>query len=246
MGLRFFSRLPTGDFAHEAPSLDRMAPALGLVSLLVGFGPAVVLAGGSWLGLSPLLAAVLAVAALVLATGAMAEDALADSFDGLWGGHDTARRLEIMHDSRHGTYGVSAMVLFLVARVAAVSSLVLVSPLAGAAMWLAAQVLARQSSIWLAFRLPPARADGAGRSAGAISAVRYGFGAGLAILLVLILAGPGAGLVGVIFGIFFAVLTVVLWSRLCMRKVNGFTGDLIGGVQALVEIAVLCAFILFI
>ncbi|MDB5623829.1 MAG: adenosylcobinamide-GDP ribazoletransferase, partial [Devosia sp.] len=118
MALRFFSRLPSGSSPHERPDLARIAPVLPLASLLIGAGPALILAAGAQ-AMPPMLAAALAVAALVLAGGAMAEDALADSADGLFGGHTVERRLEIMKDSRHGTYGVAALCLLLIMRVVA-------------------------------------------------------------------------------------------------------------------------------
>ena len=71
----------------------------------------------------PSLAPWAALAAAIVVTGAFHEDGLADTADGLGGGRDRARRLEIMRDSRVGTYGVVALVLVLGAQVAAVGAL---------------------------------------------------------------------------------------------------------------------------
>ena len=71
----------------------------------------------------PTLIVALAVAAMVIASGAMADDALADAMDGLFGGQTTERRLEIMKDSRHGTYGVAALALFILLRVTALGAM---------------------------------------------------------------------------------------------------------------------------
>src|SRR5690554_5047966 len=153
MALRFFSRLPTGDSPHRTPDIARMALALPFASLLIGLGPALLLVALAAAGLPPLLAATLAVAAAVLAGGAMAEDALADSADGLFGGGTPERRLEIMKDSRHGSYGVAALCLFIVLRVVGIGSVAAINPLAAGAIWLAAGVTARTGALWLASAL---------------------------------------------------------------------------------------------
>ncbi|MEM6390903.1 MAG: adenosylcobinamide-GDP ribazoletransferase, partial [Pseudomonadota bacterium] len=62
-------------------------------------------------GLSAGFAAALAMAGFALMTGALHEDGLADTADGLWGGRTPERRLEIMRDSRIGAYGVVALIL---------------------------------------------------------------------------------------------------------------------------------------
>src|SRR5690606_8872765 len=127
--LRFFSRLPTGDPPHELPNLSRIALSLPFASVAIGLPPVLVLMVGVWLSLPPLFAATLAVIAGVIVTGAMAEDALADSADGLFGGQSIERRLEIMKDSRHGSYGVCAIVLLLAARITALGAIAAINPL---------------------------------------------------------------------------------------------------------------------
>src|SRR5690606_29583300 len=144
-----FSRLPTGDLPHERPDLSRMARALPFTSLVIGLPPALLLMTACWLGLPPYFAAGLAVTTMVAATGAMPEDALADSMDGLFGGATIERRLEIMKDSRHGTYGVSALCLYLLLRVLALGAVAAVNPLAAAGIWLAAGIAARSGGLWL-------------------------------------------------------------------------------------------------
>src|SRR3954469_1158470 len=139
MGLRFYSRLPTGPRPHVRPSLSRMALALPFTSLVIGAAPVAVLLGLEWLSVPHYFAAALAVAVMVIVTGAMAEDALADAADGLFGGHTIEDRLAIMKDSRHGTFGVCAIVLLLIVRVTAIGSAA--NPLAGAGILLTSQVM---------------------------------------------------------------------------------------------------------
>lgn len=239
MALRFFSRLPTGTGRHERPNLGRIAPVLPLASLVIGLGPALLLVGACWLGLPAYFAVTLAMVACVTITGAMAEDALADSVDGLFGGHTVERRLEIMKDSRHGTYGVTALCLLLLLRIFAIGSLAAVQPLAAAAVWLGGTVLARSAALFIAARLPPVRREGVSATVGQLPWRNFGTGLMLALVLGLMLAAQFASLRGLTLALVFGSLTIAGWTPLCHRKVGGQTGDLIGGLMALTEIAVL-------
>lgn len=246
MALRFFSRLPTGDSPHQAPDLGRIAMALPLASVAIGIGPALLLIGGALIGLPGYFVAALAVGAMVMASGAMAEDALADAADGLFGGHSVARRLEIMKDSRHGTYGVAALCLFLVLRVTALGAAVAINPLAAGAIWLAASIAGRSGALWLAVALPPARSDGASATAGQVPGRSFAVGAVFALVLLFVLAAPATSLVGLGAALVLAVLVIAGWTQMCRQMVGGQTGDLIGALGALVEIAVLAGLVGFV
>ncbi len=244
MGLRFYSRLPTGDAPHETPNLNRIALALPFASLVIGLAPVAVL-GAAWLlGVPPYFAAALAVAASVIATGAMAEDAIADTADGLFGGATVERRLEIMKDSRHGTYGVAALSLFLLLRVIAVGSTPNV--LAAAGIWLAAMLIARSGALWLTAALPAARSGGASADAGRVSKQAFGIGAIFVVVLSFVLAAPAVTVAGLLLALAVAVGTVFGWIWVCRKLIGGQTGDLIGALQALIEIAVLTVFMIFV
>lgn len=245
MGLRFFSRLPTGDRPHERPDLSRMALALPFTSLVIGALPAFILMGACWIGVPSFFAAALAVAALVIATGAMPEDALADAADGLFGGATIERRLEIMKDSRHGTFGVSALCLYLVLRVAGLGSLAAINPLAAGAVWLAAGVLARSAALWLSVDLPAAREGGASASAGRVTKRNFVIGAVFATVLGFVLAGPFVSMLGLFFGLLAVAGTAWGWTWLCRRLLGGQTGDVIGALHALSEVAALTMFLIF-
>lgn len=245
MCLRFYSRLPTGRSAFEAPDLDRMAYALPFASIIIGLGPAVLLVFLGALGLPGMVAAVLAVAASVLATGAMAEDAIADAADGLAGGQSVERRLEIMKDSRHGTYGVAALCLYLVFRVVALGTVAASSPLAAAGLWLAATVLGRSGALWLSYALPNARRNGVSAAAGRVSLRAFGIGIGFAVLLAIIVAAPFVTVLAIVPAVLFAAAIVWGWTATSKRLVGGQTGDLIGGLQALIDIGVLAVLLIF-
>ena len=245
MALRFFSRLPTGSTPHQRPDLGRIAMALPLASVAIGIGPALLLIGGTLIGLPSYFAAALAVAAAVIASGAMADDALADAADGLFGGHSVERRLEIMKDSRHGTYGVAALALFILLRVTALGAVAAINPLTAAAIWLAASIVDRSGALWLAVALPPARTDGASATAGRLPGRSFAVGAVFAVILLFVLGGPATSLVGLGAALLLAVAVIAGWTALCRRLVGGQTGDLIGALGALVEVAVLTALLPF-
>jgi adenosylcobinamide-GDP ribazoletransferase len=243
MGLRFYSRAPLPWLPHEVPQLDRMAPALPFASLLIGLPPALLLAILTLIGLPSTFAAGLAVAALLVITGAMAEDGLADAADGLFGGATPARRLEIMRDSRHGTYGVLALALLVVLRVVALGTAAALHPIGAIGLWVGAMVIARSGSLWLSVSLPPARVDGLSAAMGGVRRTSFAVGGAIAAAIATILALPLAGLLGVVVALVLVAGTVLGWTALCQRLVGGQTGDLIGALQALLELCALAAFL---
>lgn len=244
MGVRFYSRLPTGPSPHVKPNLSRIALALPLTSLVIGIGPALLLMALEWLSVPHLFAATLAVAAMLIATGAMAEDALADSADGLFGGHSIEDRLAIMKDSRHGTFGVCAIALLLGLRITAIGSIA--NPLAAGGVWLAASLMARSGALWLTLALPAARSGGAAATAGQVTRQAFGIGAVFVVVLSFVLAAFAVGVLGLIAAYALCALVAWGWVTLCRRLVGGQTGDLIGALQALLEVTALTAFMIFV
>ncbi len=244
MALRFFSRLPTGSRPFEAPDLSRMAVALPFASVLIAIGPALLLLLLS-LVLPAFFAAALAVGAMLAVTGAMADDALADAADGVVGGATPERRLEIMKDSRHGTYGVAALCLYIVLRVVALGSIAAINPFAAATIWLATTILARSGSLWLSLELPSARAGGVSASAGRVGRASFGIGLLFAAIVAFIAAAPFTSLVAVVLAFLVAGLIAWGWTEVCRRLVGGQTGDLIGALQALIEVGVLTVLLAF-
>jgi adenosylcobinamide-GDP ribazoletransferase len=181
----FLTRLPLrleGEVsALETARACRLYP---LVGALLGLAGAAIYALAA-LALPPLPAALLAVAAGVLLTGALHEDALGDVADGFGGGWDPARRLEIMRDPRQGTYGVAAIALSLLLRASALAAI------APSAAWIALPAigaLSRAGMVWMIAARPPARSDGVGARTAA--ALRPSHAAEAALLAAL----PGLGL----------------------------------------------------
>ena len=139
---------------------------LPLAGLILALPAALVLAVGWWIGLGPFLAATLAIAALVVATGALHEDGLADVADGFGGGTTRERRLEIMRDSRIGAYGGAALVLALALRIGALATLLDRTGYAAATAPVLAAALSRVAALAPMVLLPPARPGGLSASVG--------------------------------------------------------------------------------
>ncbi|NGP18731.1 adenosylcobinamide-GDP ribazoletransferase [Devosia chinhatensis] len=235
--------MPTGRAPHERPELGRIAVVLPVAAVIMGVIPIAILVGGVALGLPLFFAAALSVASMVVVGGAMTEDALADAADGLFGGHTRLRRLEILKDSRHGSYGVAALCLLLLIRVTALGSVALTDPLLAGLLWLAANIAGRSASLWLAVALPLARPEGAAATAGALPRRQFVIGAAIAVVLMFLSGVPAMGVLAAL-----PVLTLVIWSwsLLCQRLVGGQTGDLVGAAGALGEVAVLTVLLIFV
>lgn len=205
--------------------------AYPLAGMIVGGTQALSMAVLLWLGVPAAITAALVLALAVSVTGAMHEDGLADSVDGLWGGWDKARRLAIMKDSHIGTYGVIALVLTLVLRWTALG---MIADAGGFALVLVTvAALSRAAMVGVMATLPHARDGGlsraVGRPAPRVAWVAIGIGAGLALV---------TGYLGLVI---VAATVAVLWAMIARAKIGGQTGDILGGAQQFVEVALLIA-----
>ncbi|WP_187429635.1 Adenosylcobinamide-GDP ribazoletransferase [Roseobacter fucihabitans] len=218
--------LPENAFIHTA----RAAWAYPVVGAVLG-----TLAGACGLAIMGLdlpapFAAGGVLAALMLLTGAMHEDGLADTADGFWGGFDPARRLEIMKDSQIGTYGVLALLVVTGLRWVAYAALL---PL-GLLPVVVAAVLSRATMPCLMASVPNARNSGLSKSVGSPSMPIVATG----VVIALALAGLCVGVSAIMYLIMgLAVALLVGW--LAMRKIKGQTGDVLGATQQLSELAIL-------
>jgi adenosylcobinamide-GDP ribazoletransferase len=243
--IRFYSRLPVpplpgeGD-PHAVPDFTRIPRALPLAGAVIGLVGFAALALAMALRLPTAAAAAVAVAALVLATGAFHEDGLADTADGFGGGRTVQRRLEIMSDSRVGTYGATAIGLSLLLRVTLVAAVA--DRLGAGAACLALVAVASASRVvalaplWL---LPPAKPDGRSASVGRPSDTTMATAAALAVGIALLLLTPAFGLPRA--GVALIVCALSAWPVLTLsrRLIGGQTGDVAGATQQVAEIAML-------
>ncbi|GGE26460.1 adenosylcobinamide-GDP ribazoletransferase [Primorskyibacter flagellatus] len=227
-GFALLTRLPLPDHVSRGAAAAWSWPVVGLV-----VGGLAALSG--WLvvtaGLSAAPAAVLVLAVQVLLTGGLHEDGLADTADGLWGGRTKERRLEIMRDSRIGSYGVVALVLALLARW---SVMVQVLAYGSWGALVAAAVLSRGVLPGVMALVGPARQDGLSRGVGRPSVAVAAAAAGLAVLIGVLVAGWG-----VLPAVVACGVVAVGMGRIAVARIGGQTGDILGAVQVLAEIGVL-------
>ncbi len=233
-GLAFSTRLP---LRHAAPiggaALKQALWALPVAGLVVGIIGAVVYALAYRLALPAWSAAALAVAASLAATGCLHEDGLADTADGFGGGNTREQKLDIMRDSRIGTYGVCALVLSILIRIGAVASLD--DPGTVAAALIAAHCAARAAMPVLMFFVAPARSDGLSADVGQPQGARAGIAAALGIIALLF----GLGLAHAVAAAIVLAIVVALMALLSVKQIGGQTGDVMGALEQIGEIAVL-------
>ncbi|MCL4675512.1 MAG: adenosylcobinamide-GDP ribazoletransferase [Pararhodobacter sp.] len=228
--LAFLTRLPAGplnsaDFAHAPGWFAAVGLLIGGLQALV-----FVVAASLW---SPVLAALVAVAAGLVITGALHEDGLADMVDGLGSGRPRDRALEIMRDSRIGSFGALALGLALAMRVAALAGLGPLAPV----MLVAAAALSRGVMALLLRAGPYLRPSGAGSGmTGPMGASGLALAGAAAGALALIGWSMGAAVLGGLLGLVLGAGGTRLWA---MRRLGGLTGDVLGAAQVLGEVGFL-------
>jgi adenosylcobinamide-GDP ribazoletransferase len=244
--LGFYTRLPIPQAAREAPlqSLAHFPCAVRILPLagaILGAIAALVLGVAVGIGFSPFLAAPLAVGCLILLSGALHEDGLADCADGFFGGATRERKLDIMRDSRIGTFGALALLLSVYVRAASLASIAGESLGLAATVLIGAAALSRSAALIPLAVLPPARQDGAGFAAGKPEPMALAAAACLAVVFALGPMVAGAGLrplaaIAVATGAAYAMVP------LAKKHIGGHTGDVAGAAQQLSEIAFYLAF----
>jgi adenosylcobinamide-GDP ribazoletransferase len=222
------SSKPAGDGA-----IARATWALPVAGLLVGLAGAFVYKVANRFGLTPSPAALLALATTALVTGALHEDGLADTADGLGGGRTRERKLEIMRDSRIGSYGVCALILSFGLRWSALAAIA--NPWAVTLALCAAHAAARAGVPAFMSLVPPARPDGLSARAGSPPGRSLAIAFGLGTLCLALALGPARALVGLVL----LSLAGLILARLAIRQIGGQTGDILGAFEQIGEILIL-------
>ena len=229
--VQYFTRLPVPAWVgHSSDHLQGSARYFTCVGILVGALGALMLWLTNLLLPSP-LPAIVSTAFTVLLTGALHEDGLADTFDGLGGGATRERALEIMKDSRLGTFGMVALIFTLLTKIAALDSL----PMTFApAVLIAGHAFSRGCAIALLFAGGYVRNPEQSRA----HAVARNIGRGEFIFAAIVGSVPlfWCGL-HALAGVIAALIALFVLARWFLRRLGGFTGDTLGAAQQLTEIA---------
>ena len=244
----FLSRIavPGRFFAGHDGSLSRAVRAFPVAGLLIALPPAAVFATLLAGGADPLLAAFIALALQTFLTGALHEDGLSDTADGIGGGRDRETALRIMKDSRIGSYGAVSLILSFAIRGAALAAVAgATTPTAAGLAMLGAAALSRAAMVWHWSLLPPARTDGVAASAGMPDTAATHLALALGGVLGLLLTLPALPLLAALFAIALSAAAAWGFTRYISARIGGHTGDTIGAAQQLTEIMSLSALALF-
>ncbi|MGD0024222.1 MAG: adenosylcobinamide-GDP ribazoletransferase [Xanthobacteraceae bacterium] len=230
----FLTRLP---FARATPvsgaAIAQAAWAFPIAGVLVGLIGALVYALAHRAGLPAWPAAALTLAATMAVTGCLHEDGLADTADGFGGGKTREQKLEIMRDSGTRTYGACALALSILLRVGALASLA--DPALVAAALIAAHGASRAILPVFMYFVPPARSDGLSFTVGRPPRESVAGAAVLGVLIVALCLGPALGIAALV--LLLVVIALMAW--LSLAQIDGQTGDILGAVEQVSEVAIL-------
>lgn len=243
VAMRFLTRLPIPFVQRmDPPPLHHAMAAFPVAGAIIGAIVGGVLTGLHVAGLPELFTAAMAIGAGLLLTGALHEDGIADTADGLGGGRDREHRLAIMRDSRIGAYGALALGVLLLARASLFMTLIELPALHTIILLASAAAFSRAMIVDLLWATRPARTDGLSAMVGqpsrnttlvalAIGGVGAGLGGSWAV-------APAAGIMALVAaGIALAIVRAV-----AMRKIGGQTGDICGAGQVATELAMLAVY----
>lgn len=230
----FLTRIPVGDPSRggsRSINVGHAVPWFPFVGAGIG-----ALQGGTWWLLaghtSSLVAAAVSTAIALLITGAFHHDGLADMADAFGGGWDVQQRMEILKDSRLGTYGTTALVMALIVEVSTLASL---EPRPGVLVVTSMHVVGRALSVG-AMLVAPVGGDGLGATyVTQLSKPAAIVSVGVSLL------GAGALLGGQAWAIGPALLAGLAVVALSIRKIGGITGDVLGAVTVMSGVTMLVA-----
>lgn len=229
----FLTRLPLRSRQVDGPTLAGSVPWFPLVGLGVGAG-----VGASYSLLAPWLggftSAAISVGIGMLITGAFHEDGLADTFDGFGGGYEKDQVLQIMKDSRLGTFGAAALVAVLAVRIGVIGQLV-AGP-GAVAVVAAAGALSRAAAVSVMTISAPTSDSKLGTAyITDINRRRALFSVAATVVTAWVLLGLMAAVTAVAS---VAVIAVVV-RRWSYSRIDGVGGDVLGAIQQLTEITAL-------
>jgi adenosylcobinamide-GDP ribazoletransferase len=232
IALQFLTQLPAGAIEDWPPDwLARSAKYMPLVGALIGAiaGASIILAA---IFLPEPLPTVVGLITAIAVTGALHEDGLADTVDAFGGGRTRERRLEIMKDSRIGTYGTLALISVLALKGAALAA---VDPVSAALVMIAGHAGARLAPVLTIWALPHAGNGGSKVSEKTSETT-------LIEISIAILFGLIPGLI-LLPAIAFAIATsaaliaAAVIALIAKCKIGGYTGDVLGAVEQVFETA---------
>lgn len=242
LALGFFTRLPVPSVTNfQESDLNHAARYFPVVGLIVGL-----FAAFTWWLATQLFPAPLAVlcsmCTTIYLTGAFHEDGLADSADGLGGGLDKDRILTIMQDSRLGSYGAIALIGILLFKFYTLTALrPSIIPFAS----IAGHALSRLCAVYIMYTADYVRFSGKSKPLATALGAKDVWCAsaagllpwGLFSIFLAVQQSFHQAVMFILVTIFPVSLVWIWWRRLILRNIQGYTGDTLGAIQQLTEVA---------
>jgi adenosylcobinamide-GDP ribazoletransferase len=231
--LAFLTRVPPSLIGADPavrPDFTLASRMFPIAGALIGLAGGLVMIVAWLLGLSPLVTAALGVTATMVLTGALHEDGLADTADS-FGGATREKKLEIMDDSRVGTYGALALVVSVLLRVGALAAILPRGPIVAGLALIAGEAVSRAALVRMWHDLPAARASGLANDTGPPEYNAMLIALVSAGVIVVLLALPALGWRGAVVATILSVAAAYAAIRLIANSLGGRTGDALGACQ---------------
>ena len=229
LAIGFFTRIPVPSVANfQESDLNDAAKYFPLVGSLVGLIAAIVFTLSNKVFTTD-IAVLMSMVATLYSTGAFHEDGLTDAVDGLGGGWEKAQVLTIMQDSRVGSYGVVAIVMVLLLKFTTLTHL---SPLLIPAILVAGHSISRLCAVLVMATQAYVKPSGKAKPLATQLPKKS--------LLIALIFGllPLPFVHYALYWSLLAVAFVWVWFSLILNKrLGGYTGDCLGAMQQLTEVA---------
>ena len=239
--LAFYTRLPLSAcfLSHHPLDIERRGWAIPVAGAIIGLASAMTLCLFQMIGFSSLICAIFSVICVVLITGGLHEDGLADFVDGVGGGKNREDKLKIMRDSHIGSYGALAIFLALLLRVGAISALLQHGLMISCLALVMAAFCSRVFGLSPMLFMPSARQDGLGAMMAAPSMCRYNFLIGIVFFIAIILSCSEMTISIVFIALALSLCSSIIIGMIARRYLGGYTGDVLGAAQLAAEITAL-------
>lgn len=245
--LAFLSRLPIPPqwFDGYKGSLSDTVRGFPLAGIIVALPASLVILVATALDLPEIVTALFAVSALIVTTGALHEDGLADVADGFYGATTMERRLAIMKDSAIGSYGTLGLIVTILLRTALVAAILdAFGSIHALLAVIGTEAASRAVLVKFWQHLPSARIGGVADGAGSPNAEEANLSLLLGAIILAVSYGTAGGLSAIVIAAGLTALVFVGFSMLCREKIGGQTGDTLGAMQQLATISLLLGLVI--
>lgn len=236
LAFQFYSRIPMGKTEYSEENLTKAFRYFPLVGAVVGFAGGLTIYAASFI--FPIsVSTILGLIVMILTTGGLHEDGVADFFDGFGGGHSKERILEIMKDSYMGAYGAISLIILFLLKFTLYTS---IDPFEIVAVIVAAHTSSRFMSIVMINTSTYARKE----NSKSMHTSRRNDWQTIAVALIFAII-PFIFLRWQIDLAAVGGYIIIYWGvkSYIGRKIGGFTGDVLGALQQFCEIAFYIAYV---